>query len=199
MAAGQHSRRDGGVPAAGRETARHASLEVTRRALLGAVCAAPVLSRHPGLGSHQSTTLMGSLDPGSTFSPSAPEGRWIPDQVRDDDGQVRQSETSAVPIWDRALARFHKAQAALDAAAHEPDQDSYDDLPDAHTDALCALLALPASDLAAVAAKLDLIVAHLAWELTGGEDCLEVLRGDAHRLAAAGAEVQLAARLRVSA
>ena len=44
MADGQHSRRDGGVPAAGTGTARRASLEVTRRTLLGAVCALPVLS-----------------------------------------------------------------------------------------------------------------------------------------------------------
>jgi hypothetical protein len=38
---------------------------------------------------------------------------------------------------------------------------------------------------AALAAKLDHITAHLAWDLTGSEDCLEILRRDAHRLAAA--------------
>ena len=177
MADGQHSRTDGGVPAAGRETARpippagrRACPELSRRALLGAVCAAPVLSRHPG------------LDPGSTFSspsaPRPPQGRWIPDQVRDDD------QSSAVTIWDRALARFHTAQAAVDAASGEPDQDRYDALLDSATDALRALLALPAPDPAAIAAKLDIIVPHLAWELTGSEDCLEILRQDARRFAA---------------
>jgi hypothetical protein len=134
--------------------------KLSRRALLGAVCAAPVLSRHPG------------LDPGSTFSSPAPQGRWIPDQVRDDER------------WNKALARVHKAQTTLDAAAHEPDQDRYDALLEAHTDALTTLLALPAPDLPTLAAKLEIIVPNLAWELTGAEDCLEILRQDAHRLAA---------------
>jgi hypothetical protein len=45
----------------------------------------------------------------------------------------------------------------------------------------------PPPDPAALAAKLDIIVPHLAWELTGSEDCLEILRQDAHRLALATA------------
>jgi hypothetical protein len=35
-----------------------------------------------------------------------------------------------------------------------------------------------------LAAGPDVIVPHLAWEITGSEDCLEILRHDAHRLAA---------------
>jgi hypothetical protein len=141
------------------------STEISRRALLGAVCAAPVLShsRHSG------------LDPESTFFAAEEEGRWIPDQARDDEQ------------WDEALARFHEAQATLDAAKSEPDEDVYDALLDIHSDALSTLLALPAPDLPAFAAKLDIIVPQLAWELTGSEDCLEILRQDAHRLAAAAA------------
>ena len=128
--------------------------KLSRRALLGAVCAAPVLSRHPG------------LDPGSTFSRLAsPQGRWIPDQVRDDE----RAESFVVTIWDRALARFQKAQVAVDAASGEPNQERYDALVDSADESMCALLALPAPDLAALAAKLDLIVTHLAWELTGSE------------------------------
>jgi hypothetical protein len=142
--------------------------KLSRRALLGAVCVSPLV-RHPG------------LDPGSTFSPPSPQGRWIPDQVRDDEGG---GEASAITPWGRALASFQDAQAVLDAARSEPDEDAYDRLLDSHSDALCALLALPAPDLAALAAKLDVIVLHLAWELTGAEDCLERLRRDAHRLAA---------------
>jgi D-3-phosphoglycerate dehydrogenase len=38
-----------------------------------------------------------------------------------------------------------------------------------------------------LAAKLEIIVPQLAWELTGCEDCLEILRDDAHRLAASTA------------
>jgi hypothetical protein len=86
--------------------------------------------------------------------------------------------------WDRALARFHTAQAAVDAASGEPDQDRYDALLDSAGEAMGAFLALPAPDLAAIAAKLEIIVPHQAWEHSGCEDCLEILRQDAHRLAA---------------
>jgi hypothetical protein len=89
--------------------------------------------------------------------------------------------------WDRALARLREAQAVLDSARSEPDQDAYDRLLDSHSEALTALLALPAPDLPALAAKLDVIVPQMAWELTGCEDCLEILRQDARRLAAAAA------------
>jgi hypothetical protein len=78
-------------------------------------------------------------------------------------------------------------QAVLDASKSEPDEDAYDLLLDSHSEALNALLALPAPNLPALAAKLDVIVPQLAWELTGCEDCLEILRQDAHRLAAAAA------------
>ena len=140
--------------------------KLSRRALLGAVCAAPALSRHPG------------LDPGSTFPAPPRQAECIPDQAFHD-------AASPVTNWDQALAHFRTAQAAVDAAGGEPDQDRYDALLDTATDALSALLALPAPGLAAVSAKLDLIVAHLAWELSGAEDCLEVLQLDVRRLAAA--------------
>jgi hypothetical protein len=89
--------------------------------------------------------------------------------------------------WEAALARLHEAQTILDSARSEPDQNAYDRLLDSHSDALTALLALPAPDLPALAAKLDVIVPQQAWELTGSEDCLEILRRDAHRLAASSA------------
>jgi hypothetical protein len=108
---------------------------------------------------------------------------WTLKRVQGDEA----GESCAVTDWDRALARFNQAQAVLDAARHEEDEDAYDALLDSHSDALAALLALPAPDLPAMAAKLDVIVPQLAWELTGCEDCLEILRHDAHRLAAAAA------------
>ena len=106
--------------------------------------------------------------------------RWIPDQVRDHE----EGKSFAVTIWDRALARFRTAQAAVDAAGGEPDQERYDALVDSADEAMAALLRSPAPDLAAIAAKLEIVVAHLAWEITGSEDCLEILRRDAQRLAA---------------
>jgi hypothetical protein len=143
--------------------------KLSRRALLGGVCASSVLSRHPELVSGSS-----SPPPGSTTS-------WTLKQVQGDEA----AEPGAVTDWDRALARFQEAQAVLDAAISEPDQDAYDALLDSHSAALTGLLALPAPDLPALATKLEIIVPQLAWELTGCEDCLEILRQDARRLAAA--------------
>ena len=142
--------------------------KLSRRALLGAVCAVPVFSRHPG------------LDPGSTFSSPAPQGRRIPDQVRDDGGGA---QSSAVTIWDRAFARLQKAQAALDAAAHTPDEDLYDRLGARHTRALTRLLRTPAPDLPALAAKLDLALDQRSGEFFGDEADMKAIKSDARRLA----------------
>jgi len=133
--------------------------KLSRRALLGAVCATPALSVIPA-------------EAGTSGRPAPSPAPWDPGFRRDDGG------------WEAALARFQQAQTLLDAAKSEPDQDAYDALLDSHTEALTALLALPAPDLAGMAAKLDVIVPQLAWEPTGAEDCLEILRQDAHRLAA---------------
>jgi hypothetical protein len=141
--------------------------KLSRRALLGALCASPLVRRS-------------GLDPESTCSSPGPEGRrWIPDQVRDD-------EEGAAALWDRALVRLQAAQAVLNGAKSEPDQDVYDRLLDAQSEALRDLLALPAPDLPALAAKLDVIVPEQAWELSGCEDCLDILREDARRLDASG-------------
>ena len=83
--------------------------KLSRRALLGAVCAAPVLSRHPELVS------------GSRSPPPGCMTSWTLNQVQGDEAD----ESFAAPIWDRTLARFQKAQAAVDAASGEPDQDRY--------------------------------------------------------------------------
>jgi hypothetical protein len=142
--------------------------KLSRRALLGAVCASPLVRhrpRHSGLDPESMNTAL--AEPGAA--------------VFMDPGLRRDDE------WDRALVRFHEAQAVLDAAKSEPDQDRYDVLLDSHSDALAALLALPAPDLPALATKLDVAIAQQAWENTGSQDCLEILRRDAHRLAAAAA------------
>jgi hypothetical protein len=133
--------------------------KLSRRALLGAVCASPALSVIPAQA-------------GTSARPAPNPSPWGPG-FRRDDGE-----------WESALALFQRAQAVLDAAVHEPDGNAYDTLLDGHGDALCALLALPAPDLAGLAAKLDIIVSQLAWEQSGAEDCLERARQDAHRLAA---------------
>jgi len=157
--------------------------KLSRRALLGAVCASPLIPRHPGLDdwaelspgefirgpNHGSMNTVGDEPDAAVFMDSG---------FRRNDGEGQGGE------WIRALARLCQAQSILDAARSEPDQDAYDALLDSHSAALAALLRSPAPDLPALAAKLDVIVPQQAWELTGSEDCLEILRRDAHRLAA---------------
>jgi hypothetical protein len=88
-----------------------------------------------------------------------------------------------VDQWRNALAAFRRARSAIDAAVHEPDQDRYDALLDTFTATLRRLLRTPAPDLPALSLKIDLVVDHLAWELTGGEAYLAALKQDARRLA----------------
>jgi hypothetical protein len=65
-------------------------------------------------------------------------------------------------------------------------EERFGDLDSRRLNLLRRLLRTPAPDLAALALKLDLAVADLAWELTGCETCLEAAAVDARRLAAAG-------------
>ncbi|MEA2998849.1 MAG: hypothetical protein QOK17_682 [Sphingomonadales bacterium] len=143
-----------------------AQLKLSRRALLGAVCAAPAVGRHAG------------LDPASTFFSPPPRDRWIP-------GQARNDEDRLVTIWDRSLSRYQKAEAALAAAAHTEDEDLYDRLGARHDRALQRLLRAPAPHLAALAAKLDLALDERAGEFIGDAAAMKALKQDARRLAAA--------------
>lgn len=176
MADGQHSRTDGGVPAAGRETARRASLEVSRRTLLGAVCASPLL-RHPGLDSGPRNTA------GSPIRAEVSLGSRV--ELRSSSAR-RNDGTSAVLEWDRALARFEKAQAAIAAVAGAPDH-VYDPVGARHHAALARLLRTRAPDLPALARKLDLALDERNGEFDGDPVAMRMLKQDAHRLAAAAA------------
>jgi len=97
--------------------------------------------------------------------------------------RIRSSAHVGHERWNRALATFRRAQAIIDAAVHEPDQDRYDALLDTFTAALRRLLRTPAPDLPALSLKIELAIDHLAWEHTGGEACMAALRRDARRLA----------------
>jgi hypothetical protein len=123
--------------------------KLSRRALLGAACAAPILARQAKAAA-------------ATLSPVVPRER----------------------LWSRALTRYLSAEAALETVAHTEDDDLYDHHLGRLNNALRRILRTPAPDLAAFAAKLDLLVQHEAWELTGGDLCIAALRRDAHRFAA---------------
>ncbi len=138
---------------------------VSRRALLGAAWAV-------------STALAASpRKRGSSPCLVAPPERmtsWTPDQVRGD-GR-----------WGRSLAHFRRAEAALDAAAHEPDDDIFDAINAAFNNALRRLLRTPAPDLAALADKIELGIDQEIATLTGGESCLASLKRDTRRLCRQG-------------
>ena len=131
---------------------------VSRRVLLGAACALPLI-RHP------------ELDSGSIPPPARPSSSWTLNQVQGDDR------------WRNALIRFRRAEEILKAAAHEPDEDLYDAINGTFHNALRRLLRTPAPDLPALSLKIDLAVDHEIAELTGGDRCLAVLKQDARRLA----------------
>ena len=97
-----------------------------------------------------------------------------------------QQRLGSTQRWNRALAACQHAEAVLDAAIHEPDEDLYGDLVVAFNRTLRTLLRTPAPDLPALSVKLGLAVDHYAWELTGGEACMAALSRDARLLAFPG-------------
>ena len=145
--------------------------KLSRRALLGAVCASPLIPRHPGLDPGSMNTVVGEPD-AAVFMDSG---------FRRNDGEGQGDE------WHRALARFDAAQAALDAAESEPDEEVYDRLGARHEVALQRLLRTPAPTLAALARKLDLALDERSGEYFGDEAAMKALKQDARRLAAAAA------------
>jgi len=148
--------------------------KLSRRALLGAVCVAPLV-RHPELVSGSSPDAAGRVT------------SWTLKRVQGDGvGQGRQGESSAVTIWDRAFAVLQKAQAALDAVAHIPDEDLYDRVGARHERALQRLLRTPAPDLPALAAKLELALDERSGEFFGDSAAMKAIKRDARRLAGAG-------------
>jgi hypothetical protein len=139
-------------------------LNLSRRALLGAAFAAPVLSVVEG--------------PVLTVLPAAPA-------AHEGEGATPPAAhpSTTVTLWDRALARFQKADAALAALAHIPDEDLYDRAGTRHDRALVRLLRTPAPHAAALADKIDLLIAHQAWEFRAADTCLAALAADARALA----------------
>jgi len=102
--------------------------------------------------------------------------------------------------WTRSLAAFRRAEARMAAfKARErllpPErrafpacrdlEERFGDLNELRHAALRRLLRIPSPDIAALALKLELVVADQAWELVDTETCLEAIAADARRLAGA--------------
>jgi hypothetical protein len=112
---------------------------------------------------------------------------WTLKRVQGDDGgNGNAGQTSAVLKWDRALARFAAAEAAIAAAAGAPDH-IFDPIGARRHAALRRLLLTPAPDLAALARKLELALDERTGEFDGDSAAMKMLKQDAHRLAASAA------------
>ena len=141
--------------------------KLSRREVLAGACAGAALPLHRHAG----------LDPASVNTAVEKES-WIdhrsssaPDQVRND-GR-----------WEKALARYGRAVAGLEAVARVEEDGPYDRALGRHNAALARLLRTPAPDLGAVAEKLDLILRHSVFELSFGEASLAALQRDLRRFA----------------
>jgi hypothetical protein len=143
----------------------------SRRALLGAAVALPLIGPSSPLSFAQGRHSAG---------PVAAEERWTPDQVRGD-GR-----------WARALAAYERAEATVaeverrtagapweEQAAVEAE---YGDALDGLYAAMRRLFRVPAPDVAALAVKIEIVVAHEVATLNEGEACMAALRRDALRL-----------------
>ena len=112
---------------------------------------------------------------------------WTLKQVQGDVGANEAAAlSSAVLKWDRALARFEKAEAAIAASAGAPDH-VYDPIGARHHAALARLLRTPAPDLAALARKLDLALDERSGEFFRDKAAMKALKRDARRLTAPAA------------
>ena len=94
---------------------------------------------------------------------------------RDDRG----GDAKTLAAWNRLLACYRRADAAVDAMAGLDDDDRDDRLLGRLNAALKRLLTTPAPNPAALADKLDLLVRHQAWELSFAEPSLLAIRRDA--------------------
>lgn len=151
----------------------------SRRALLGAAVALPVLSFETGLRQAQPLLRMSvgetSENPRSTSS-STPT---LPSPLK---GEER---------WARALARFEAAEAAAAAlegregATHAEQhalEEAYGERLDVMYAMLRRLMRAPAPDLGALGRKIVLAVDHEVGTLWRGEACMAAVRRDALRL-----------------
>jgi hypothetical protein len=147
--------------------------EVSRRVLLGAAAALPLLPGHPGLGSGSS-----SPPPGRTTS-------WTLKQVQGDGKEIGGA-------WQKALARLRAAEAEVRAierataggTAEEEEalEAVYMDRLGDHSAALLRLMKVRAPDLPALALKIELAIDREVGMLSGGGLCLALLKRDVRRL-----------------
>jgi DNA-binding FrmR family transcriptional regulator len=131
----------------------HAQHKLSRRALLAGVCAAPALV-------------------------VAPAPAWGAPPV----ALPSPEDAARAAAWAKAVARLERAQGVLDALGATADEEAYDAAVGRQNAALARVLRAAAPDLAAVGAKIALIAAEQAWELSFGAAAFARLGADVRRL-----------------
>ena len=152
---------------------------VSRRALLGAAAALPLLPLEGGGWVGVEVALGGASEAHHSTSESTPT---LPSPLK---GEER---------WRRALARFERAEAAARAwegrvgATHAKQhalEEAYGERLDVMYAMLRRLMRAPAPDLAALGRKIVLAVDHEVATLWRGEACMAAVKRDALRLCCA--------------
>ena len=131
----------------------NAQLKLSRRALLGAACALPL-------------------------TPPTPSVRFEPSREA-----IPSGAQALRPQWQEALTTLETAHATVAALEGDPDEDAFDAALAHFNAALRTLLATPAPDIAALAAKLHHAVAAELAEMTYAPPALAQLAADADELA----------------
>jgi len=139
-----------------------ADLNPSRRQVLGAAFAVPVLAATPAAFPRKRESSGRSDQAGKGLDP--------------------RFRGEAERRWDRALARFRRAEAAVLALEGGPDEDAFGRAQDRFNLLLRRLLACPAPDVAALAVKLEAAVAAELADLTYAPPALAALAEDARRL-----------------
>jgi hypothetical protein len=147
----------------------------SRRALLGAAVGFPLASSFPRKRESRCS--------------SEGEGRWIPDQVRDDGADQVWGDGE----WMGALAKFRAAEAEMrgveraTAGGSAEEEEIWLPLYEARLDemggAIRAVMVAPAPDFGAFAVKLELFFEYELEPHSADEEVLAAVLGDAWRLA----------------
>ena len=152
-----------------------ADLNPSRRALLGAAFAAPLLTAVEG-------PVLTIANAAAPAAPHEPPLSNVADKHPSPTPQRESGNSFAVTKWDRALARFRRAEGAVLALEGGPDEEAFGRAHDRFNLTLRRLFATPAPDIAALAVKLEAAVAAELADLTYAPPALAALAADARRL-----------------
>jgi hypothetical protein len=172
---------------------------VTRRALLGAAAALPLVGCGPGLG--EASLRRGSGQALRLRSGQAATGSAAPEvageRVAVASGSGRSEAAAAAEAWTEALDALGRAERRMEGFARRTSgsarpfaaqcrvDERLSDLACAFNRRVEALMLVPAPDIHAFARKVGLAIDEQVWELPAAAACLAQVKADAAEMAAA--------------